>query len=59
MKLYRERSVLTFKIDLSKRQKILQSATQIHLDQSANFGSLPEIARLRVSHNVAFNSINR
>ena len=58
MKLYGKRPVLTSQFDVSKLQKQLQSAVQIHLDQSANFGPLPLNVCVRVSHDVAFNSIN-
>ena len=58
-KLFKERPVLTSQFDVSKLKKQLGSVMQIHLDQSANFGSLRLNACVRVSHNVPFNSINR
>ena len=58
-KLYKERPVLTSRFDVSKQQKQLRSVIQIHLDQYANFGLLPLNACVTVSHNVAFNRINR
>ena len=58
-KLFRERPVLTSQFDVSKLKKQLSSVMQIHLDQSANFGSLRLNACVTVSHNVPFNSINR
>ena len=40
MKLYKERPELTSQFDVSKLQKQPSSVIQVHLDQSANFGSL-------------------
>ena len=51
-KLFRERPVLTSQFDVSKLKKQLSSVMQIHLDQSANFGSLCLNACVTVSHNV-------
>ena len=48
-----------FTVDVNKLQKQFQSVIQIHLDQSANFGSLILLVCVTVSYNVAFNSINR
>ena len=59
MKLFRERLILTSQFDVSKLPKQLPSVMQIHLDRSANFGPLPLIVCMTVSHNVAFNNINR
>ena len=59
MKLYKKRAVLTCQFDVSKVQKQLRSVIQIHSDQSDNFGPLPINVCVTVSHNVAFNSINR
>ena len=59
MKLQKERPVLTSQFDRSKLQKQLQSVIQIHLDQTANFDSLPLNVCVTVSHNVAFNNISR
>ena len=59
MKLYEEQRLLTSQFDVSKLQKQLPSAIQNHLDQSANFGRLQFNVFVTVSHNVAFNSINR
>ena len=59
MQLYSNRPLLTSQIDVSKQQKQLRSVIRIYLDQSANFGPLPLIVWVTVSHNVAFNNINR
>ena len=59
MKLYKERPALTSQFDVSKVQKQPSSVIQVHLDQSANFGPLPLNVCVTVSHNVAFNTINR
>ena len=53
-KLFRERPVLTSQIDVSKLPKQPSSVMQIHLNQSANFGSLPLNACVTVT-----SSINR
>ena len=57
MNLWNKQPLLTFHFHVSKLQKQLRSVTPIHLDQSANFGSLPRNASVTVSHNVAFNNI--
>ena len=59
MILYKKRPVLTCQFDVSKLQKQLRSVIQIYSDQSDNFGPLPLIVSVTVSHNVAFNNINR
>ena len=59
MKLQNERPVLTSQFAVRHLQKQLRSVLQIHLDQSANFGVLHLNVCVPVSHNVAFNSINR
>ena len=48
-----------FTVDVNEQQKQLQSVIQIHVEQSANFGSLILLVCVTVSYNVAFNSINR
>ena len=48
--------MLNSQFDVSKLQKQLQSVIQIELNQSAEFGLLPLIVCVTVSHNVAFNS---
>ena len=57
--LHKERPVLTSQFQVSKLQKQLPTVIQIHLDQCANFGPLPLNVCVTVSHNVAFNIINR
>ena len=57
--MYKLRPVLTSYFDVSKLQKQFRIIIQIHLDQSANFCSLPLNVCVTVSHNVAFNCINR
>ena len=59
VKLHKERPVLTSQFQVSKLQKQLPTVIQIHLDQCANFGPLPLNVWVTVSHNVAFNTINR
>ena len=59
MKLFRDRSALTFQFDNSKLQKQFRGVIQIHLDQSADFGPLPINVCVNVNYNVAFNNINR
>ena len=59
VKLHKERPVLTSQFQVSKLQKQLPTVIQIHLDQCANFGPLPLNVCVTVSHNVAFNTINR
>ena len=59
MEMYKERPALTSQFDVNKLQKQLRYAIQIHLGSSANFGTIFIIVCVTVSHNVAFNSINR
>ena len=40
IKLFKERPLLTSKVDISKLQKQLRSVIQIHMKQSASFGPL-------------------
>ena len=51
--------VLNSQFDVSKLQKQLQSAGQIHLYLSVKFGLLILIVCVTVSHNLAFNSTTR
>ena len=55
----KERPTLTSQFDVSKLEKQVRSVTLIRLNQCANFGPLPLNVCVTVSHNVAFNSINR
>ena len=57
-KLFEERPVLTFQFDVSKLQKQLRSVKQTHLDQSANFGSLPSNVCVTISGKTVINSKN-
>ena len=50
MKLCGERPVLTFQFDVSTLQKQLRSVIQIHLDHSANLGSLLLNVCVTISH---------
>ena len=59
VKLHKKRPVLTSQFQVSKLQKQLPTVIQIHLDQCANFRLLPLNVCVTVSHNVAFNTINR
>ena len=56
--MYKERAVLTSKFAVRDLQKELRSVMQVHLDQSASFGSLPLNVYVTASRNVLFNSIN-
>ena len=58
-KLKCKRPALTSQFDVNKLQKQFQSVTQIDLDHFANFGLLFLNVCVTVSHNVAFNDINR
>ena len=58
-KLFEERPVLTSQFDVSKLQKQLRSVIQTHLNQSANFDSLPINVCVTVSHNFVFKCMNR
>ena len=59
LKLNRKQPVLTSQFDVRKLLKQFGGVIQVHLDQSANFGPLPINVCVTLSHNVAFNSINR
>ena len=59
MKLFSEQPLLTSQFDMSNIQKQVRSVIRNHLDQCANFGSLPLNVRVTASHKAAFNSINR
>ena len=52
IKLFRERLLLTSHFDVTKLHKQLGSVIQIHFDQYANFGRLPLIVCVTVSHSI-------